>query len=255
MKTVNTFVPRLRGGEYVRVSTCRLCPEPADSEALCLLRESLRQLVESLRYYREHGCLPGADAEEEDAEERAEEALEARVEELRRRELVFFTPPAGRKWPDWSRICSVRRQLAPLWEALEAELLFLEQAAPFVGGVWYGICAPFLPKAGLVPEPEEYAAAFRLHEVQLNRPSLLCGGEGFSLETALLIRDEWHNVPQMAGAMFRYAYETDPTRRYSVEQDGRHYEVLVLDRAGDGGDRRESTLWFDITAYRRSHAR
>lgn len=251
MKTLNTFVPSLRGSVYVRVSTSRLCPEPADSESLRLLRESLRQLAATLSYYREHGYLAGAETEEEEAEARAEKALAALVAELHRRELVFFTPAAGRVLPDWSRIVSVRQQLEPLLAALDEELRFLLRAAPFVKYGAFCIHRHLQPRLGLVPEPEEYAASLRLHEVQLNRPSLLCGGEGFSIETAFLIPVAEYKTPHTVGHMFRYAYEAEPTRRYSVEQNGRHYEVLIWDKRGDKGERVEHTFWFDITAYRK----
>ncbi len=70
--------------------------------------------------------------------------------------------------------------------------------------------------------------------------SSISGGDGQSMETAIVITTATSDAVGQEYAIYRAVFEISPARQQLLYDDGHHYDVLI------NGDKK---LYFDITAY------
>lgn len=262
MKTLATFLPRLAGADYVTVSTCRFCDESDVTPAFTRLREALQGLCTLLASLRR----------EEDIRISAPQVLRA-AQGLRQAENAYFYPPAvslvGHSHeesllPDWSCLCRVREQLAPLLDAADAEIRRLLADASLLRAATTYLCRPsgslaaggteeFLFETTLPETEPVFSFAEKRFASFMADTRALCadiaGGNGLTCETAIVLKGVGEEAISEEYDLFRRAYGISPRRQFLMSFADRYYDVLVQYRDEADGTPCEYTLWFDITAY------
>lgn len=72
--------------------------------------------------------------------------------------------------------------------------------------------------------------------------ALISGGDGRTMETAVVLHIEGPEVVRMEHLIYFAVYKTRPAKQSLRRADGRVYDVLV-------GEDESQVLYFDITAY------
>lgn len=250
MKTVSSFLPRFGEQGYIHVSTAELCrsilTEAEEQRRFDLLSRIMQQLYDLLASFR-------------NKEDVNKGALRRAVVEMERYERYFFAPlrvtlteqfrKTERILPQWSRLCLLRRRLAPLIAAINVELTRLLREGIFDESIRYYFLTEHLSEKLLFPEEDERTAESVVRMIQAEETSII-GGNGFTWKSAILLKETSAVVVEQEYAIFKACYGVFPDRQYKVSWLNRHYDVLVWDKVvSHAGLAEERALWFDITAY------